>query len=133
MAVSRFGVSIEQDLLEALDVFVENNNFPNRSQAIRHILNNTLVEKNWEDNKIVAGSITLVYDHHRNDLLNQLNDIQHDYHDVILSSLHFHLDHHNCMEIVAFKGQANMLKELGNKLKAIKGIQHSNLSITKAY
>lgn len=132
MAVSRFGVSLEKEMLEMLDRFVNENKFANRSQAIRHLIAKNAVEKKWQSNKVVAGAIILVYDHHKRDLLMKLTDIQHDFHDVILSAQHFHLDHDNCLEIVAVKGKASRLTELSDKLIAIKGIQHGKLVMSKA-
>ena len=124
MSVARIGVSLEQELLTALDKFVEDNHFANRSQAIRQLITNHLVEKKWESNEIVAGAISLVYDHHKRDLLNNLAEMQHDYHDVILATQHFHLDHDNCLEIIAVKGESAKLSILANKLINLKGIQH---------
>ncbi len=131
MSVVRFGVSLEKEILATLDEYVNENQFSNRSQAIRQLISRNAVEKKWLCNNIVAGSITLVYDHHKRDILNQLTTIQHDYHDVILSSQHFHLDHDQCMEIIAVKGKANMLTELSDKLIAVKGIQHGKLTMTR--
>ena len=132
MTVVRFGVSLEQELLDAIDNYVADNHLANRSQAIRHLINNNLVEKKWQCNNIVAGSVTLVYPYHKRDILNSLTDIQHDYHDVILSSQHFHLDHNNCMEKIAVKGKASVLTEISDKLKAVKGIQHGKLTMSRA-
>ncbi|MBN2174621.1 MAG: nickel-responsive transcriptional regulator NikR [Bacteroidales bacterium] len=132
MSVSRFGVSLEKELLEALDQYVAENHFKNRSQAIRHLVRNNLVEKKWESNQQVAGAISLVYDHHKRDLLNTLADLQHDYHDIILANQHFHLDHDNCLEIIAVKGEAFKLTLLANKLIAVKGIQHGKLTMSSS-
>jgi len=104
MSIVRFGVSLEKELLEALDNYASDNHFTNRSQAIRQLINNNIVTNKWQCNNLVAGSITLVYDHHKRDLLTNLTDLQHDYHHVILSSQHFHLDNDLCMEIIAVKG-----------------------------
>jgi CopG family nickel-responsive transcriptional regulator len=131
MSVVRFGVSLEKEILATLDEYVNENQFSNRSQAIRQLISKNAVEKKWLCNNIVAGSITLVYDHHKRDILNQLTTIQHDYHNVILSSQHFHLDHDQCMEIIAVKGKANILTELSDKLIAVKGIQHGKLTMTR--
>ncbi len=131
MSVVRFGVSLEKDLLDALDEFVEKNKFSNRSQAIRQLIANNVVIQKWECNNLVVGSITLVYDHHKREILQQLNDIQHDYHHCILSSQHFHLDHDNCMEIIAVKGQAVQLTELSDRLIAVKGIRHGKLTMSR--
>lgn len=132
MSVVRFGVSLEKELLEALDRFAEENKFANRSQAIRHLITNNLVEEKWQGDNLVAGSITVVYDHHKNDLLKNLTEVQHNYHDEILSSQHFHLDHDNCLEIIAVKGKASVLTELSEKLISIKGIIHGKLTMSKA-
>lgn len=132
MAIVRFGVSLEEELLEALDNFTEDNLFKNRSQAIRHLINNTIVREKWEGDKIVAGSITLVFDHHRRELVNKLTNIQHQYHDTIMSSLHFHLEHDLCMEIIAVKGKASVLTQLADNLISVKGIEHGKLTMTKA-
>ncbi len=132
MSIVRFGVSLEKELLEALDNYASENHFTNRSQAIRNLINNNIVTSKWQCNNLVAGSITLVYDHHKRDLLTNLTDLQHDYHNVILSSQHFHLEKDLCMEIIAVKGKAASLTELADKLIAIKGIQHGKLTMSRA-
>jgi CopG family transcriptional regulator, nickel-responsive regulator len=132
MSVSRFGVSLEEDLLKALDDFVKENNYPNRSQAIRFLIEKNLVEKKWQCNNIVAGAIVMLYDHHKKDISSKSNDIQHNYFDVILSSQHFHLTHDTCLEIIAVKGEANKLTELSDKLIGIKGLKHGKLIMSKA-
>jgi CopG family nickel-responsive transcriptional regulator len=128
MTVVRFGVSLEKGLLDALDKFAEENHFKSRSQALRHLISNNLTEKKWESNEIVAGAVSLVYDHHKRDLLSNLADLQHDFHDVILSNIHFHIDHDNCLEIIAIKGESSRLKELANRLIGLKGIQQGKLT-----
>jgi CopG family nickel-responsive transcriptional regulator len=132
MPLARFGVSLEKDLLEALDDFVIENNMPNRSQAIRHLVEKNLVEKKWNCNQIVAGAVVILYDHHKGDVTTKSNDIQHDYFDVILSTMHFHLSHDSCLEIIAVKGQANRLTELSDKLIGIRGIIHGKLVMSRA-
>ncbi len=132
MPLARFGVSLDEDILKALDGFVIENNFPNRSQAIRHLVEKNLVEKKWQCNHIVAGAVVMLYDHHKGDVSTKSGDIQHEYFDVILSSQHFHLSHDNCLEIVAVKGTANRLTELSDKLIGIKGIIHGKLVMSKA-
>jgi CopG family nickel-responsive transcriptional regulator len=132
MPLARFGVSLDQDLLKALDDFVIENSFPNRSQAIRHLVEQNLADKKWHCNQIVAGAIVMLYDHHKGDVPSKSNDIQHEYFDVILSSQHFHLNHNNCLEIIAVKGKANMLTQLSDKLIGIKGIIHGKLVMSRA-
>ena len=130
MSVARFGVSLEKELLEALDNFVQENHFTNRSQAIRQLIRNNLVMKKWETNEKVAGAISLVYDHHKRDLLNNLAELQHDFFDIILATQHFHINHDSCLEIIAVKGESAKLTLLANKLIAIKGVQHGKLTMS---
>ncbi|NTW49428.1 MAG: nickel-responsive transcriptional regulator NikR [Chlorobiales bacterium] len=132
MSITRFGVSLEESLLKALDGFVREKNFPNRSQAIRHLIEKNLVEKKWESNSVVAGVIVMAYDHHKRDITTKSNDVQHDYHDVILASQHFHLSHDYCLEIIAVKGEANRLIELSDRLTSIKGIKDGQLVMSHA-
>ena len=132
MSLARFGVSLNEDILKALDEFVIENKLPNRSQAIRHLVEKNLVEKKWQCNQIVAGAIVLLYDHHKGDITIKSNDIQHEFFDAILSSQHFHLTHENCLEIVAVKGTANRLTELSDKLIGIKGTIHGKLVMSRA-
>ena len=132
MSLVRFGVGLEEDILKALDNFVVENNLPNRSQAIRHLVEKHTVEKKWQCNNMVAGAIVMLYDHHKGDVTTKSNDIQHEYFDLILSSQHFHLNHDNCLEIVAVKGTASRLTELSDKLIGIKGIIHGKLVMSRA-
>jgi CopG family nickel-responsive transcriptional regulator len=131
MSVIRFGVSIERELLGALDDFVKENSFSNRSQAIRQLISNNLTIQKWKCNNIVAGSVTLVYNHQKSDIPGIITNVQHEYHKSILSSQHFHLDNDNCLEIIAVKGKAKELTELADKLIAIRGIQHGKLSMSR--
>ena len=131
MSLARFGVSLDEDILEALDSFVVENKMPNRSQAIRHLVEKNIVEKKWQCNNIVAGAVVLLYDHHKGDITVRLNEIQHDYFDVILSSQHFHLNHDNCLEIIAVKGKAIKLTELSDRLISVRGIIHGKLVMSR--
>lgn len=130
MLVKRFGVSLGEDILNELDNLVEKHSFPNRSQAIRHLVKTSLVTDKVNENKVVAGAIVMVYDHHKRELNNKLMHIQHDYHDLILSTLHVHLEHDLCLETIAVKGKAQKLFELSDKIIATKGIKHGKLIIT---
>ena len=132
MNVKRFGVSLEENLLVKLDALVKKQKFPNRSQAIRFLIQKKLVEEEWDNDKVVAGVIVLVYDHHKRELQNKSTSLQHDYFDLILSVQHVHLDHNNCLETIAVKGKARKLKELADKLIAIKGIKHGELVMSAA-
>ena len=132
MPVSRFGVSLEENLLTALDQYVKDNRFTNRSQAIRHLIEKNLVERKWLCNNIVAGALIMLYDHHKKELTAKLSDIQHEYYDVFLSAQHFHLSHEACLEIVALKGTANKLTELSDKLISHKAIKHVKLMMSQS-
>ena len=128
--IKRFGVSLEKELFEELDSLVSRHKFPNRSQAIRFLIRNNLVEDAWNGNKKVAGCIVLIYDHHKKDVVNKSLDIQHDLGQLILSSQHVHLDHHNCLEVISLRGEARQLKELAYRLLSLKGIKHGKLVMT---
>ena len=130
MNVKRFGVSLEEGFLVELDRLVEKNGFPNRSQAIRFLIKKYSVEDEWQGNEEVAGAIVMVYDHHKRDLQTKSTDVQHDFHNLILSVQHVHLDHSNCLETIAVKGKANELHKLANSLFAIKGVKHGELVMT---
>ena len=131
MTVTRFSISLEKELLEELDLYVDDNNFANRSQALRHLIEKNIVEKKWQCNNVVAGAVVLIYDHHKKDISFKSNEIQHNYFEVILSSQHYQLNHVICMEIIAVKGYANKLTELSDKLISIKGIRHGKLIMSK--
>lgn len=132
MSLTRFGVSLDEKLLKALDTFVIENKLPNRSQAIRHLVDKYLAEKKWQCNNLVAGAIVLLYNHQKGDVTIKSNNIQRDYFDVILSSQHFHLTQDNCLEIVAVKGTAKRLTELSDSLIGIKGMIHGKLIMSRA-
>jgi len=132
MTVKRFGVSLEEELLEKLDNLVVKHRFPNRSQAIRFLINQHVVEEKWKEDEDVAGALVLIYNHHERDLQKQMTSLQHDYHCLILSSQHVHLDHHNCLETITLKGKAGKLIKLADKLKAIKGMKHGDLVMSTA-
>jgi len=132
MSVTRFGISIEQELLEALDEYVKENQFSNRSQAIRHLISKNIVEHKWQCNNLVAGSITLIYDPHKREILNQIASIQEEYFQEILSTQRFMIDKNKCLEIVTVKGIAKRLTSLSDCLISIKGIHHGKLSMSRA-
>jgi CopG family nickel-responsive transcriptional regulator len=127
--IIRFGVSLEKELLEKFDILIKEKKYPNRSEAIRDLIRENLVKREWVEGKEVAGAITLVFDHHKRDLVNNLTDIQHDFHTLIISSQHIHLDHDNCLEIVVVRGKPKEVRELADKLRATKGVKYGSLSI----
>ncbi|HOO63037.1 MAG TPA: nickel-responsive transcriptional regulator NikR [Synergistaceae bacterium] len=128
--VSRFSVSLPQDLLEKFDALIASQHYPTRSKAIGDLIRESLVENEWTTEKEVAGAIVLVYDHHTRELSNTLVEVQHHFHKIIVSTQHIHLDHDNCLEILAVRGKAPKVQELSHKLRAIKGILHTSLAMT---
>lgn len=127
--IVRFGVSLEKELLEKFDKLIKEKKYPNRSEAIRDLIRENLVKKEWTEGKEVAGAITLVFDHHKRELVNTLTDIQHDFHQLIISSQHIHLDHDNCLEIIVVRGKPIEVRGLADKLKSTKGVKYGSLSI----
>jgi CopG family transcriptional regulator, nickel-responsive regulator len=130
--IKRFGVSLEEDLLCELDALAKSQKFPNRSQAIRFLIRRNVTEDAWQKNKLVSGALVLIFDHHKRQLIDKSMDIQHDFADCILATQHIHLDHHNCLEIIALKGKAVRLKNLSNALISLKGVKHGKLVMTAA-
>jgi CopG family nickel-responsive transcriptional regulator len=127
VSVKRFGVSLESDLLEKLDDLVLRNCFPNRSQAIRFLIRRNVVDQQWEENKEVAGSIVLVYPHHKREQLIKSIQSRNDFQALVLSLQHVHLSDEVCMETIAVRGMALQLLDLANALIAIKGMKHGQL------
>lgn len=127
----RFGVSLDSDLLEKFDSLCREKSYQTRSEAIRDLIRNTLVQREWEQAEgEVAGTLTMVYDHHHSGLAQKLTEIQHEVHEVILSSLHCHLDHHNCLEVLVLRGEAETIRHLGQRLISTKGVKHGQLNLT---
>jgi len=127
----RFGVSIEESLLRHFDSLIAKRKYTNRSEAIRDLIRNQLVDLDWKDDSaIVVGAVTIVYDHHVRELVNRLTDIQHEYAESIISSLHVHLDEHNCLEVIVLKGRAGRVREVADALIGLKGVKHGRLIST---
>ena len=126
----RFGVSLEKALLDRFDVLIREKQYTNRSEALRDLIRRELVQKEWQGGSDVAGAITLIYDHHKRDILRMVTDTQHEFQEVIISTQHIHLDHHNCLEIVAARGKAEEVQKLADALRSIKGVRHATLSMS---
>ncbi len=121
--IVRFSVSVERDLFERFDDFCREEHFATRSEAVRQLMREILTRRAWlEDAQDVAGTLTLLYDHHREQLRDQLIELQHDHHDVIASTMHVHLTHDLCLEVVALRGSASRIRELVARLKGLKGV-----------
>ncbi len=131
MSVTRFSISLDEDLARELDQYVTDNSFTNRSQAVRHLVEKNIVEKKWRCDNIVAGAVIITYDYLKKDISSNITEIRHLYLDEILSSQHFQLENDVCMEIIAVRGIAKRLTELSDKLIAIKGIRHGKLIMSR--
>ncbi|MCG2713521.1 MAG: nickel-responsive transcriptional regulator NikR [Candidatus Omnitrophica bacterium] len=129
-SIARFGVSLDKGLLEKFDKLIESKSYTNRSEAFRDLIRQELVKKEWFDANEVIGAVTLIYDHHKRELVNTLLDIQHEFGSCIISSQHIHIDHNNCLEILAVKGSPEKVQRLSESLKAVKGVKHSTLSMS---
>ncbi len=129
--LTRFGVSLDEELLEPFDALCAVKGYSNRSEAIRDLIRKALVAEEWHQaDGQGAGTLTLVYDHHKNDLARRLTQMQHDEHDIIIATLHVHLDHHNCLEVLILKGEAARVRALADKLVSCKGVKHGTFSGT---
>lgn len=126
--LARFGISIDQRLLQQFDALIDEKGYVNRSEAIRDLIRGSLVDAQWNREEVeLVGTVTLVYDHHTRDLSDKLTEHQHSHHDAIISCLHVHLDAHNCLEVVVLKGQAGTVKRLADELIGTKGVKHGKL------
>jgi CopG family nickel-responsive transcriptional regulator len=129
--VDRFSVSLPPSLLAQMDEMVRKKGYSNRSLAIADMIRAHLVEHRQQlGNEEIAGTITLVYDHHKRHVQETLTDIQHDHDDVIISTVHVHLDHHNCMEVLLLRGRAGVIRGIADELIAAKGVKHGKLTVT---
>lgn len=126
----RFSMSMQKGLLDRFNHMIRERQYTNRSEAFRDLIRQEIVKREWAEGAEVAGAITFIYDHHKRDMLAKIMDIQHDFQHVIISTQHIHLDHHNCLEILAVKGNPAEVQRLADLLKAIKGVRHGTLSMT---
>lgn len=131
--LARIGVAIDADLLRKFDELITARGYNNRSEAFRDLIRDELVRKAWEgpDTQVV-GTVTLVYNHHVRQLSDKLVDMQHDSYEHILSTLHVHLDHDNCLEVLVVRGKASNVQRLADALISTKGVKHGRLTITAA-
>lgn len=131
--LARIGVAIDAELLETFDAHIAEKGYQNRSEAFRDLIRDRLIHQEAEaPNKEVVGSLTLVYDHHQRNLTDKITALQHDHHGVVVSTLHVHLDHHNCLEVLILRGRSKQVRQLADLLISVKGIQHGQLAITTA-
>ena len=129
--LSRIGVAIDSELLKRFDSLIAKRGYTNRSEAFRDLIRDDLVQTAWESpDSQVVGTVTLIYDHHVRQLSDRLTGMQHEYHHNILSTLHVHLDHDHCLEVLVVKGKASMVQRVADSLIATKGVKHGRLTIT---
>lgn len=129
--LSRIGVAIDSDLLDKFDKLIARRGYANRSEAFRDLIRDELVETSWErPDASVVGTVTLVYDHHTRLLSDKLMDLQHEAFHHVLSTLHVHLDHDNCLEVLVLRGKAGPVKKIADALISTKGVKHGRLTIT---
>ncbi len=129
--LTRFGISMDVELLERFDDLIRRKGYVNRSEAIRDLVRNALVEDQWSRaDEETVGTVTLVYDHHTRDLADKLTEYQHAHHELIISALHVHLDHDHCLEVVVVKGRAGEVRRLADELIGTKGVKHGRLVTT---
>ena len=132
MTLKRFGVSLEDELLESLDKYVEKNGFSNRSQAIRFLIEKNVAEEKWMCNHTVAGTIVIMYDNGRKEITSRIAEIEQENRELILSSSQYFINSNFCLHIVTVMGEAFRLTELSDRLIAVKGIKHGKLVMSRA-
>ncbi|OGW27258.1 MAG: nickel-responsive regulator [Nitrospirae bacterium GWC2_42_7] len=131
MAITRFGISLENTLLERFDSLIAKKGYSNRSEAIRDLIRDSLVMEEWESTTAeTVGTLTIVYSHDIRELTDTLTDLQHHHHNSIISSMHVHLDEHNCLEVIIVKGKAKDIKSIADRLIGTKGVKHGKLTVT---
>ena len=129
--LARIGIAIPDDLLGEFDRLIEKRGYATRSEAVRDLVRKELVDEiSASPNAEVYGTVTLIYDHHARLLLDKLTEIQHQYHDAIMSSVHVHLDHDNCLEVILVRGKSPTVEKLANALIATKGVKHGRFMLT---
>ena len=129
--LTRFGISIDARLAEKFDRLIEAKGYLNRSEAVRDLVRKALVEMRWENsNEDAVGTVTIVYDHDKRELSEKLTGMQHRYYHSIISSMHIHLDHHNCLEVLVIKGKSREIQKIADSIIGTKGVKHGNLVVS---
>jgi len=126
--LTRFSVSVDSDLLKSFFGMARKHGWRNRSEALRNVMRAALVRDEWQGNAEIVGTVTIVYDHHRRELTERLTSIQHDHHDAVLATTHIHLDHDNCLEMIAVRGRAMKVQAIADALIGTRGVKHGKLT-----
>jgi len=131
--IVRFSVSLEDDLLERFDRYCDQQQYTTRSEAVRQLIRDKLTLHAWQSrSEDVAGTLTLVYDHHRPQLADRLTALQHDNTELVVSTLHAHLTHDLCLEVIILRGPADRLQNIASQLRGMKGIHKGELVMAAA-
>jgi CopG family nickel-responsive transcriptional regulator len=131
--IVRFSVSLEDDLLQQFDRYCTEEEYATRSEAVRQLIRETLTKRAWEsESQDAAGTLTLVYDHHRPQLADRLTEVQHDNHDLVVSTLHAHLTHDLCLEVIVLRGPASRLRKVASRMRGMKGVLRGDLVVAVA-
>ena len=131
--ITRFGVSISTPLLEKFDALLSEKGYTNRSEGIRDLIRDKLVDTDWRDSDKSGesiGTVTIVYDHHTREIVDKLTDLAHSYHNLVISTMHVHLTHTSCLEVMVVKGNRDEIRKFSDKLISIRGVKHGKLVIT---
>ena len=130
--LSRTGISLDQDLLAAFDKLIARRSYKNRSEALRDLIRDAMLAEAIDSNKLVVGTLTLVYDHHIPGLSQKLTEVQHDAGAMVLAATHVHLDHHACLEVIIMKGKSRLLQETADRMLAMRGVELGKLVLTRS-
>jgi len=127
--LARIAISIDKRLMDKFDESIDRKGYTNRSEAIRDLVRDSLVEDEWSSDVEVVGTITLVYNHHTHELSDNLNEMQHKFFHNIISNLHVHLDEHNCLEVMVVRGRSSDVKQIADRMIGTKGVVHGKLTM----
>lgn len=128
--LKRFSVSMEGNLLGKFDQLVTKRGYTNRSEAVRDLVREAILEETWEaDEQLIAGTVMLFYNHHRRNLLEEMTTIQHEWHDLIMATTHFHLNQDNCLELIVVQGKVDEVRALSDRLTSLKGVDYGKFTI----
>lgn len=128
--LKRFSVSMEGTLLTKFDELVAKRGYTNRSEAVRDLVREAILEEIWEaDEQLIAGTVMLFYNHHQRNLLEEMTTIQHEWHDLIMATTHFHLNHDNCLELIVVQGKVDEVRALSDRLTSLKGVDYGKFTI----
>jgi len=128
--LTRTGISLDRELLLRFDRVIAKKGYKNRSEAIRDLVRDYAINEDVEENRVVAGTLTMVYDHHRPKLSERLIEAQHHAEGKVLAATHVHLDHHNCLEVIIMRGRSNEVRHIADQILSLRGVKHGKLVLT---